>query len=661
MRIALVSRSLAPFGGGGIGVYVDTMARILVAAGHEVAVFTTSFYRDAYEALRASGDPDGLLAPGADYVFVPEPVGSEGYYAPLHSYAAANLDAIVAHYPVGGPDLIEVPDYLGEGFVLAQARATADPRLSRSLLLVRLHTTSEICAVLNGHHQTSDFGARVVDEMERYALRHADHVLWPGGDVLALYERFYGADGLAPGVQIRNPLLIGDELPEDAAPAEPGGPLKLLYLGRLERRKGVQNLLRAIVAVADPNWRLTLVGGDTSTAPLGGSIRSQLELMAAGDERIEFLDHMPRSELDDIITAHDVVVLPSLWECWPYAALEAMRRNRPVLATPTGGFTELIRPGVNGWLTRDATVESLSSALEELLYDREATFQPRREGAPRETVLALAHPDEVVERYVALHESRRRPQRTRPADASTPLVSVVIPYYKMSEFVEETVRSITAQTHPRIELLLVNDGSFAHEDAILDELAARYPLSLLTQPNSGLGAARNFGVAQARGRYVLPLDADNLIAPTFVERCVEVLEANRSVAYVTSWSRYVDELGAPLDASRESGYQPIGNESGLIDGWNVAGDAAAVVRRRIFDLGFEYSQDLTSFEDWHFYLELHRAGHYGRVIPDRLLDYRVRRDSMIREIGLPKTSRLVAEISAHVREKEVTWTKPRNA
>lgn len=661
MRIALVSRSLAPFGGGGIGVFVDTMARILASAGHEVAVFTTSFHREAYEVLRASGDPDGLLGPDAEYVFVPEPAGAEGYYSSLHRYSAAILDAIVAHYPVGGPDLIEAPDYLGEGFVLAQARATADPRLNRSLLLVRVHTTGEICAVLDGHHQTSDFDARVVDEMERYALRHADHVVWPGGDVLALYERFYGAEELAPAVQIRNPLIVGEELPEDVAPAEPGGPLKLLYLGRLERRKGVQNLLRAVVAVTDPNWTLTLLGGDTSTAPLGGSMRSQLELMAAGDERIVFLDHAPRDEVADIISAHDVVVLPSLWECWPYVALEAMCRNRPVLATPTGGFTELIRPGVNGWLTRDTTAESLISSLEELLYDHEAAFQPRRTGAPRETALALGHPDDVVERYVALHESRRRPQRTRPADASAPLVSVVIPYYRLSEFVEETVRSIVAQTYRRIELLIVNDGSFAADDAILDELDARYPLSVLTQPNAGLGAARNFGVAQARGRYVLPLDADNLIAPNFVERCVEVLEANRSVAYVTSWSRYIDELGKPLDASRESGYQPIGNESGLIDRWNVAGDAAAVLRRRIFDLGFTYSQDLTSFEDWHFYLELRRAGHYGRVIPDRLLDYRVRRDSMIREIGLPKTPRLVAEISAQMREKEVTWTTPGNA
>ncbi|ADB53864.1 glycosyltransferase [Conexibacter woesei] len=659
MQVALVSRSLAPFGGGGIGEYVDTTARILSGAGHDVTIFTTEGHRAAYDELRAGGDPDRLLAPAAEYVFVRDAAWPEGFYTPLHRYSSAVFDAIVDRYPGGGPDLIEVSDYLGEGFVLAQARATHDPRVADSLLAVRLHTTAELCAVLDGHHDTAEFSNQVDDELERFALRHADLLLWPGGDVLGLYERFYGAERLAPAVQIRNPLLLGDGLPDDTDTVDRAGPLKLLYIGRLERRKGVQNLLRAVTALGDPAWRLTLLGGDTETAPLGGSMRSQLELMAAEDERIEFLDHVPRAQLGDVISRHDVVVLPSLWECWPYVALEAMRRNRPVLATPTGGFTELVRPGVNGWFTADTTAEALSDAIAQLLADREAARRPRREGGPRDTVLSLAHPDEVVERYATLHEERRpRPLRRARAARPAPLVSVVIPYYGMSEFIEDTVRSVVAQTYPEVETLIVNDGSFGEADRILEELAVRYPLTVLSQPNAGLGAARNFGVAQARGRYVLPLDADNMIAPAFIERCVDVLESDRRLAYVTSWSRYVDERGEPTD-ELSTGYQPLGNETELIVRDNVAGDAAAVIRHRIFDLGFAYSQDLTSYEDWHFYLELHRAGHHGLVIPERLLDYRVRRDSMIREIGLPQTARLVAEINAHVLEKEIAWT-PRN-
>lgn len=657
MQIALVSRSLAPFGGSGIGEGVDATARALAAAGHDVALFTTAEHTDAYDALTASGDPDRLLAPGVEYVFVEDSGEPEGFYAPLHRYSSGVLDAITARYRGGGPDLIEVPDRLGEGFALAQARATHDPRLRNALLAVRLHLTAEMRAVLNGHHDRADFAARVGDEMERYALRHADVLLWPGGDVLALYQRFYGAGRLAAAEKIRQ-LPRAPASPQDGTPAGGDEALRLLYAGPLERCEGVQNLLRAVPALLDPGWHLTLAGEDTATAPLGGSMRSQLELMAAGDERIEFRGHLPSAQLGDVLLQHDIVVLPSLGSCWPHAALEAMRCNRPVLATPTGGLTELIRPEVNGWLTDDTTADALGRALASLLADRAATRSLRDAAGPRSTFLALSRPGEVVERYAELRERRpvrRRPPVTRPA----PLVSVVIPYYRMSEFIEETVQSVVAQTHPRVEVLVVNDGSFEQADGILRELEARYPLSVVSQPNAGLGAARNFGVAQSRGRYVLPLDADNMIAPTFVERCVDVLEADWRIAYVTSWSRYVDEQGAPLE-ERPTGYQPIGNECELIELDNVAGDAAAVIRHRLFDLGFAYSHDLTSYEDWHFYWELQRAGHHGLVIPERLLSYRVRSDSMFREIGRPQRTRLVAEIEAHLREREVEWI-PRNA
>jgi glycogen(starch) synthase len=133
-----------------------------------------------------------------------------------------------------------------------------------------------------------------------------------------------------------------------------------------------------------------------------------------------------------------------------------------------------------------------------------------------------------------------------------------------------------------------------------------------------------------------------------------VLERDRHAAYVTTWSQYVDEDGHAYTGP-VLGYQPLGNESDLIERNNVAGDAAAVIRRRVFDLGFRYSQELTSYEDWHLYLQLHHAGCFGHVIPERLLHYRVRRDSMFRDVGEGNTERLFGEIQAHVRENEVRW------
>ena len=111
---------------------------------------------------------------------------------------------------------------------------------------------------------------------------------------------------------------------------------------------------------------------------------------------------------------------------------------------------------------------------------------------------------------------------------------------------------------------------------------------VVTQMNQGLGAARNFGILQSRGRYVFPLDADNVADPGFVDRCVEMLERRPEVAYVTSWSHYVDGGREPSPGPTTIGYQPLGNQRRSVNADdNVSGDAAAVIRRRrLFDAGF---------------------------------------------------------------------------
>jgi glycogen synthase len=204
-------------------------------------------------------------------------------------------------------------------------------------------------------------------------------------------------------------------------------------------------------------------------------------------------------------------------------------------------------------------------------------------------------------------------------------------------------------------VIVVNDGSLEPEDVVLAELATRFPIRVLTKANAGLGRARNAGIAQSRGAYVLPLDADNMLRPAFIRRCLDVLDAEPDLAFATTWSQYVDEEGRELEGLAR-GYQPIGNRPRAVLDDNIAGDAAAVIRKRVFDLGHWYSPELTSYEDWQFYRELHVAGLYGRAIPERLLLYRVRAESMIRDVGLEQHGRLYGEMTADLREKEMTWT-----
>ncbi len=294
------------------------------------------------------------------------------------------------------------------------------------------------------------------------------------------------------------------------------------------------------------------------------------------------MDEVSREQLPALIDEHEICVVPSLWECWPNVALEALNRGMPLLATPTGGLTEMVQPGRSGWLTEGTSSEGIARTADALLDSRSEVSALRGAG-PREVFAELADPERIRERYLELaEESRRgRPAVEAPAGASSrgtsPLVSVVITYYELERYVEETVASFVAQTHDNLELIVVNDGSLREQDAVLSELADRYPLTVVTQANSGLPAARNLGVAVSRGAYVLPFDADDIAEPEMVERCLAVLEAHPGAAYAATWSSYVDEDGTPLD----DGYQPIGNWTRLVDERNVAGAASSVFRREI--------------------------------------------------------------------------------
>jgi glycogen synthase len=665
--IALVSREMYPFGGG-IGEYIASCARLLATVG-DITIFTSSLHETALRKLIADDDPH-TLPPGVQVVFVPEPDPGDlrGHFSPLHLYSARVLEALRQRYGSHPPRLVEFSDYLGEGAVTAQARRAGDPLLRATRVGVRLHTSAEVCSILDGFLDP-DFEQRITYELERIALRDADFILWPGGDTFEFYKRFYGS-ALAPPKRIRNPFW-SQHIPSPEQPRDPAAPLRLLFLGRLERRKGVQDLLRAVTSIESDDVQLTLLGGDTHTAPLATSMRAQLELVAAGDHRIEFLDAVPRSELDRVIQAHDTVVLPSLWEAWPYVGLEALRLNRPLITTSTGGFTEMVRPGVSGWRTDRVGADRLTTLIEQLILDRDAVDRLRLEGLPGMTFAELTDATEILDAYDSLLSEPARwdlagvpPQpapdiskraAVEPVKPKPPLVSVVIPYYGLHEHVGETVESIFAQTYPRLEVIIVNDGSFFEADWVLGELAARYPLAVLTQMNAGLGAARNFGIGQSRGRYIVPMDADNMLEPTFVERGVALLESQPDLAYVTTWSRYVDEEGIELNPP-DQGYAPLGNLTELARVANVAGDATSVIRRRLFDLGFAYSHDLTSFEDWSFYRELGENGHEGLVVPERLFRYRVRPESMLREIGASRENRLIREINTHLTEGKIEWT-----
>lgn len=108
---------------------------------------------------------------------------------------------------------------------------------------------------------------------------------------------------------------------------------------------------------------------------------------------------------------------------------------------------------------------------------------------------------------------------------TSPLVSIVIPCYKQAHYLKDSVGSVLAQTHQHWELIIVDDGSPDDTAVAAQQLINENPtrkIRLVRKPNGGLSDARNAGVAVAEGAWILPLDCDDILAPTYFEKAFEL-------------------------------------------------------------------------------------------------------------------------------------------
>jgi glycosyltransferase involved in cell wall biosynthesis len=138
-----------------------------------------------------------------------------------------------------------------------------------------------------------------------------------------------------------------------------------------------------------------------------------------------------------------------------------------------------------------------------------------------------------------------------------PLVSVIVPFLNAEKFLREAVESVLAQTYPRWEILLVDDGSSDTSTQIAKEYARREPdrircLAHGGHENRGTSASRNLALHQMRGEYVALLDADDVWLPPKLEKQVAILNGQPGAGMLYGRSQYWHGwTGRPEDIARE--------------------------------------------------------------------------------------------------------------
>ena len=146
--------------------------------------------------------------------------------------------------------------------------------------------------------------------------------------------------------------------------------------------------------------------------------------------------------------------------------------------------------------------------------------------------------------------------------------SIIVPVFNVAPYLRECLDSVLAQTHTDWEAICVDDGSTDGSSAILDEYGSRYDrIKVIHQPNSGVGVARNAGIEAASGDYLGFVDADDVIAPSWLSIAAEVLALHPVDLLRFSLTYWEDGKSLPFVADDHSVSFISGRQAVLNWGW----------------------------------------------------------------------------------------------
>lgn len=641
MKIWLLTTEYPPFYGGGIATYCFHTARMLSSYGHEVTVFLqdTSLC-DSHSVSRDGKTRVVRFKPGEREVYK-----YLGYVAALSYDFAETVKEYIRRE--GGPDLIECQDYLGIGYFLLHQKKVLYPELKDIPVLLTLHTPKFLVDKYDRApaYRFPDFWT---GEMERFAMRAADALISPSKYLL---ERLAGEVRLDD----KNCRVIPH--PFVMTETEANGEIfffdrnDVVFLGRVQYLKGIEHAIKYFRELWEEGWEIPLkiIGGETFFYPKGKKMGVYLREKYKKYFRrglIEFEGIMPPRNLYARLSRAHVVIVPSLLESFSYAVVESMSLEKVVLASDSGGQREIIKDGENGFLFSHTDPDQFRNKLSHILQagEQEIMDTGRRAG---ERVRELCAYSSVYRQKIKIMEelsensanSRVFPfirtgfkagERTIDSREQKDLLSIVIPYFNMGNYVRDTLDSLMQITYPQKEIIIVNDGTDDPRSlAVLYEVENLYPVHVLHKRNAGLANARNTGAKRARGEFIAFLDADDMVSPEYYRWAVNILKTYDNISFVGCWTEY---FGAA------EGMWPTWNpEPPYFLVHNTVNSSALVFKKRDFLLyGLNDPEMEYGMEDYESVIRMVKNGCPGTIIPEPLFQYRIRPDSMSRQFNRDK-------------------------
>lgn len=643
MKYWLLTTEFPPFFGGGIGTYSAITSTMMADNDHEVSVFVND---SSVNDIKIDKNADGVRI----IRFNPFRTKSSNFLGHVTniSYEFAH---ILKHFieKEGRPDVIESQEYLGIAYYLLQYKYLLYDWCKDIPVIITMHSPSFLYMEYN-HVPEYRYPNFWICEMERFCLQSADLVISPSRFMLnELDKRFklYNENV----VVIPNPFSAELFNPKKVETENHSG--EIVFYGKLTVQKGAFYLLKYFKELWDGGFTrpLYVLGGqDIVYHPEGKSmgdlIRKKYKKYI--DEGLLKLEGKIKPDNVPVrLKEAEVVIIPSANDNLPYTVFEMMALGKILLVSKQGGQAEVIENNENGFVFDHTQPETFFSQLKKISglssEERNSIAQKAMQKAS-----SAYHPKTIYEqKYKAIEKLisskptpasfpfiRKRRNAEIEQETNGKLLSVVVPYYNMGNYIDETINSIFQSEYKDIEVIIVNDGSDSkHSLEKLDQYGQKKNIKIVDTPNKGLAHARNLGAETAQGKFLAFLDADDKIDSTYYSRAVKVLDQYKNIQFTGCWVRYFDQT--------EKTWPTFNPEPPLILYHNTINSSSLVYKRNAF-LNYGKNDRNMAFpglEDYESVVALLANGCNGVVLPETLFHYRVRSGSMIRHIS--KTKKLL--------------------
>jgi glycosyltransferase involved in cell wall biosynthesis len=228
-------------------------------------------------------------------------------------------------------------------------------------------------------------------------------------------------------------------------------------------------------------------------------------------------------------------------------------------------------------------------------------------------------------------------------ETETPLVSVILPIYNGSKFIEKAVISILNQTYINFELLLINDGSTDKSFEIIKKFTFDKRVRLYNKPNSGLSDTLNFGLKHSNGKYLIRMDQDDISFINRIEVQVKYLEKNNDVLAVGAWAKIIDKKDSIIGFHKHNvNYYDLCND---LKYKNPFVHSSMCLRKSLFienNLKYNTNRDYSPPEDYDLWTKIALIGKIENL-PLYLIYYRNHIDGMSKADNINKHSEIIIQ------------------